>query len=121
MTVSEVIEKVKDRKPNAYADHTLLDWLNELEAMVQKNLMDTAPEGIIAYDITRDMEKELLLPRPYNAMYATYIIMMIEFNQQEFTAYNNTSELFNTQYEEAQKYYNEKYKRTSSLKIKNYM
>jgi hypothetical protein len=46
---------------------------------------------------------------------------MIEFNQQEFDAYNNTAELFNIQYEEAQKYYNEKYPKTTRLKVKNYM
>ena len=121
MTVSEVIEKVKDLKPNAYKDHTLLDWLNEVEAMVQKELMDTMPEGIREYRIEKDMEEELLLPRPYNALYETYNIMRIEFNQLEFTAYNNTAELFNKQYEEAQKYYNEKYPKTSKLKVKNYM
>ena len=121
MTVAEVLEKVKDRKPNAYTDHTLLDWLNEIEATVQKELLDTMPEGIREYQIEKDMEEELLLPRPFNALYVTYIISMIEFNQQEFDAYNNTADLFNTQYDEAKKYYNEKYPKTTRLKVKNYM
>lgn len=120
MIVSEAIEKVKERKPNAYSDQMLLDWLNEIEAQVQKELLDTAPEGIVSYKLDRDMEQELMLPRPYDVLYTTYIIMMIEFNQQEYNAYNNTAELFNTQFAEAQKYYNEKYQKTHTLKITNW-
>lgn len=120
MKVSEAIERVKERKPNAYSDSMLLDWLNEIEARVQSDLMDTTPEGVISYDIERDMERELLLPRPHDSLYLTFVIMMIEFNQQEYTAYNNSAELFNTQFADAQKYYNEKYKKVKPLKITNW-
>lgn len=120
MKVSEALEKVKERKPNAYDDHMLLEWLNEIEARVQRELMDTPPEGIFSYTITDHMEHELLLPKPYDVLYLNYIIAMIEFNQQEYEAYNNTVDLVNTQFADAQNYYNTKYGRDSGLRIKNW-
>lgn len=120
MKVSEALEKVKERKPNAYDDHMLLEWLNEIEARVQRELMDTPPEGILSYTITDHMEHELLLPKPYDVMYLNYIIAMIEFNQQEYEAYNNTVDLVNSQFADAQNYYNAKYGRDSGLRIKNW-
>lgn len=121
MIVSEALEKVKERKPNAYNDRTLLEWLNEIEARVQRELLDTAPEGIFTYSIEENMEAELLLPKPYDVLYLHYIIAMIEFNQQEYEAYNNTVELANSTFSAAQKYYNEVYGSRKRLKIKNWL
>ena len=121
MIVSEAIEKVKERKPNAYSDQIMLDWLNECEAQVQRDLMDTMPEGIFSYSIDDDMERELLLPRPYDSAYLFYIQAMIEFSQQEYSAYNNTIALYNNLISEAAKYYNRKYQKTERVKIHNYL
>ena len=121
MIVSEAIERVKERKPNAYDDHTLLEWLNEIEARVQRELLDTAPEGIFTYAIERDMERELLLPKPYDVIYIHYIIAMIEFNQQEYEAYNNTVELVNSTFLDAQKYYNQIYDTRKKYFVKNWL
>lgn len=121
MFVSEAIEKVKERKPNAYEDHMLLEWLNEIEARVQRELLDTTPEGIFTYDIERDMERELLLPKPYDVLYLHYVIAMIEFNQQEYEAYNNTTELVNSTFSAAQKYYHQIYGPRKQLKVKNWL
>jgi hypothetical protein len=121
MIVFEAIEKVKERKPNAYDDHTLLEWLNEIEARVQRELMDTAPEGIFTYSIEQDMERELLLPKPYDVVYLHYVIAMIEFNQHEYEAYNNTVDLANSVFLDAQKYYNQVYGPRKRLKVKNWL
>lgn len=121
MTVSEAIEKVKERKPNAYSDKLLVEWLNDCEAQVQRELMGVPAEGIKQYDEVEDLEQDLLLPRPYDAAYVTYIIAMIEFNQQEYNAYNNSIVMFNTQYDAAQKYYNSTFKHTMGLKIRNWL
>ena len=91
MTVNDAISKVKDRKPNAYSDESLVDWLNECEAMVQREIMLTVPDEIIQYDYPDDLDKELILPRPYAALYVSSIKMMIEYTQEEYNAYNNTN------------------------------
>jgi hypothetical protein len=120
MTVNEAIQKVKDRKPNAYSDESLNDWLNECEAMVQRELLLTVPEEIKQYEFPDDRDTELILPRPYDALYVTYITMMIQYVQEENLAYNNTLAMFNSQYQSAQGYFNKLDPNPPSLKIKNW-
>lgn len=121
MTVYEAIAKVKDRKPNAYSDESLNDWLNECEAMVQREILLTVPDEIVQYEWAKDRDKELILPRPYDALYVTYIIMMIQYTQEEYIAYNNTNNMFEEQYKSAQAYYNRLDPNPPSLRIKNWM
>ena len=121
MTVNECLAKVKDRKPNAYSEESMTDWLNECEAMVQRELLLTEPEEIVQYEWSRDMDTELILPRPYDALYVTYVIMMIQYAQEEYTAYNNSNSMFQTQYSAAQGYYNKLNPNPPSIKITNWM
>lgn len=121
MTVNDAIAKVKDRKPNAYNDESLVDWLNECEAMVQREIMLTVPDEIIQYDYPDDLDKELILPRPYDALYVSYIKMMIEYTQEEYNAYNNTNVMYQTQYQAAQGYFNRLDPNPPSIKISNWM
>lgn len=121
MTVNDAISKVKDRKPNAYSDESLVDWLNECEAMVQREIMLTVPDEIIQYDYPDDLDKELILPRPYDALYVSYIKMMIEYTQEEYNAYNNTNVMYQTQYQAAQGYFNRLDPNPPSIKISNWM
>lgn len=120
MTVNEVIAKVKDRKPNAYSDESLNDRLNDCEAMVQRELLLTVPDEIVQYAYPEDRDKELILPRPYDELYVTYIIMQIQFDQEEYGAYNNSNAMFMAQYQSAQSYYNRLDPNPPSLKITNW-
>ena len=121
MTVNDVLTKVKDRKPNAYNDESLNDWLNECEAMVQREIMLTPPEEIIQYAWPDDRDRELILPRPYDALYINYIKMMIEFVQGEYGDYNNTNSMYEEQVKAAQGYFNRLNPNPPSLKITNWM
>lgn len=121
MTVNEALAKVKDRKPNAYNDESLNDWLNECEAMVQRELLLTVPDEIVQYAWPDDRDTELILPKPYDALYVSYIKMMIEYVQEEYTAYNNTNAMFQVQYQKAQGYFNKLDPNPPSLKVKNWM
>jgi len=121
MTVNDVLARVKDRKPNAYNDESLCDWLNECEAIVQRGLFLTVPETIVQYEWPKDRDAELILPRPYDALYISYVIMMIQYAQEEYTAYNNTNMMFESQWDKAQQYYNRQNPNPPSLKIVNWM
>lgn len=121
MTVNEALAKVKDRKPNAYNDESLNDWLNECEAMVQRELLLTVPDEIVQYAWPDDRDKELILPKPYDALYVSYIKMMIEYVQEEYTAYNNTNAMFQAQYQKAQGYFNKLDPNPPSIKVRNWM
>lgn len=121
MTVNECLAKVKDRKPNAYSDESLTDRLNEIEARIQREILLTEPEEIIQYEYPKDKDAELILPKPYDSAYVYYIKMMIEFDQEEFSAYNNTLLMFNAQFADAEKYYNKMNPNPPSVKVRNWM
>lgn len=121
MTVNEVLAKVKDGKPNAYSDESLNDMINDCEAMMQRELMLTAPDEIIQYAWPDDRDNELILPRPYDMVYVYYVTMMIEFRQEEYEAYNNTKLMFEAQYQDAKGYYNRLNPNPPALKITNWM
>ncbi len=120
MLVKEAIAKVKERKPNAYSDEALLDYINECEAMIQRELYLETPEEIIQYEYPDGLEEELILPSPYSMVYVTYAIMMIQYNQEEIAAYNNSNEMFAAQLEEAQKYYNRQNENRRTVYVTNW-
>ena len=120
MLVKEAIQKVKERKPNAYSDEALLDYINECEAMIQRELNLETPEEIVQYEYPDGLEEELILPAPYNMVYVTYAIMMIQYNQEEIAAYNNSNAMFEAQFTEAQKYYNKQNENRKDYVITNW-
>ena len=120
MLVKEAIQKVKERKPNAYSDEALLDYINECEAMVQRELYLETPEEIVQYEYPDGLEEELILPSPYSMVYVTYAIMMIQYNQEEIAAYNNSNEMFAAQLAEAQKYYNRQNENRKTVYVTNW-
>jgi hypothetical protein len=120
MLVKEALAKIKERKPNAYSDEALLDYINECEAMVQRELYLETPEEIVQYEYPDGLEKELILPSPYSMVYVTYAIMMIQYNQEEISAYNNSNAMFETQLAEAQKYYNRHNENRKTIRVTNW-
>ena len=88
--------------------------------MVQRELLLTVPEEIIQYAWPEDREKELILPRPYDELYVVYMIMKIQFIQEEFGAYNNSKLMFDSLYQDAQGYYNRLDPNPPSLVIRNW-
>lgn len=121
MTVNECLAKVKDRKPNAYSDESLTDRLNEIEARIQREILLKEPEDIIQYDFPEDRDTELILPKPYDSAYVYYIKMMIEFDQEEFSAYNNSMAMFTASFQDAEKYYNKLNPNPPAVRIRNWM
>lgn len=121
MTVNECLAKVKDRKPNAYSDESLTDRLNEIEARVQREILLKDPDDIIQYSFPDDRDEELILPKPYDSAYVYYIKMMVEFDQEEYSAYNNSMAMFTAQFQDAEKYYNKLNPNPPAIKIKNWM
>lgn len=63
--------------------------LSELDGMIQSDIMLHAPEEIVSYD---NQEQELLLHKPHDGIYVTYLTAMIRQCQGEFEGFNNAQE-----------------------------
>lgn len=108
-TINEILERVDRLKPNALEDKDKARWLLDLDRRTYVELTQAdAPEVLPPEKWPEDGDKPLLVPPPYDNMYDLYLVAMIEFSREEYSAYNNTAELF----DQAQKEYRAQYRRT---------
>lgn len=103
MTPNKVIETTDRLKPNSYSEEDKLNWINELEGMVQKLVIQS--DNIKTYAYPDDMDKELLVSAPFDGIYALYLEAKIDYYNREYGNYNNSAMAFEAQFGEYKKDY----------------
>lgn len=103
MTPNKAIEIVDGLKPNTFGDEDKLRWINELEGMVQRLVIQADEIKQLSY--ADDMDKELLIPAPYEDCYTLFLEAKIDFYNKEIESYNNSALMFEAQYSEYKKDY----------------
>ena len=102
-TINKVIEYVDGVKPNAYDEEAKFHWMCELDGMVARLVMQL-PEPP-RYEFPRDMDRQLLIPAPFEAAYAQYMEAMIDYHNREYQHYNNSMQMFNATFTDFKKAY----------------
>lgn len=129
MTPSKVIEIIDGLKPNSYSDENKLRWINELDGMVKrlvfqwdekyikeieaqyekKQITEEEYNEIInktkPYSYPDDMDRELLIPAPFEDVYTLYLEAQIDYYNREYGNYNNSAMMFEARYSEYKKDY----------------
>lgn len=103
MTPNKVMEQVDAKRPNTYTEEDKMKWINDVDGMVQKLVMKT--DEIEKYKFPEDGDRELLIPFPFDGVYEFYVEAMMDFNNREYSNYNNSLAMFSTQFEEYRKAY----------------
>ena len=103
MTPNKAIEIVDRLKPNSYSEEDKLRWINELEGMAQRLVIQS--DNIIQYAYPEDLNKELLIPAPYDDVYTLFLDAKIDYHNKEYGNYNNSAMMFEAQYNEYKKDY----------------
>jgi hypothetical protein len=103
MTASKVIERVDKLLPNAYDDETKLTWISEFDGMIKK-LVFQEGDGE-PYRFPEDMNKELLVPFPYDNLYVHLLEVKIHLYNREYDDYNNLAMVFENRLSEYKKAY----------------
>lgn len=103
MTPSKAIEIVDRLKPNSYSDEDKLRWINELEGMVQRLVIQADNITQLAYP--EDMNKELLVPFPFDDIYTLFLEAKVDYYNREYGNYNNSAIMFEAQFNEYKKAY----------------
>ncbi len=109
MTISEVLAKVDEIKPNTYDDNIKIGWLSELDGKVFNELVLThehEEDAEFTGYTEADMEKELLIPFPYTDTYTNWLYAMIDYSNGETDRFSNSMVMFNNSYSTYAKYYN---------------
>ena len=82
MTITGLISKVKEEKPNTFSDAKLLQFINEIETEVAEQLCDDEFEPYSAVANT-----VLLCPAPYDRLYVSYLKAMVDYANEEYASY----------------------------------
>lgn len=118
-TPSKIIEHVDNVKINAYRAEEKFQWLCELDGMVKRVVMQEAES--VRYSYPEDMDTHLLIPHPYDGVYALYVEAMIDLCNREYEEYNNTIMVFNTKLDEYKKAYIREHPPKSAGYVRNVM
>ena len=103
MTANKVIEIIDNLRPNSYDEEIKLKWISTLDGMVRRLVIqqgDAEP-----YRYPEDMEKELLIPYPFDNAYELYVEAMIDYYNREYDYYNNSVQRFEAAFSEFKKAY----------------
>ena len=103
MTPNKAIEIVDRLKPNTYTEEDKLRWINELDGMVQRLVFKEST--VKEYVYPDDMDKELLMPAPFDDCYTLFLEAKIDYYNREYANYNNSAMMFEAQFSEYKKAY----------------
>ena len=103
MTPNKAIERIDKLKPNSYGEEEKLCWINELDGMVQRLVMQN--DEVIKYSYPEDMDRELLITAPFDDLYTSYLEAKIDYFNKEYKNYNNAAMAFESKYSDYKKDY----------------
>lgn len=106
MQIEKAIRLADELAPNALSEELKLQYINEVEGVIQSEVMRLSPSDIIVYT-EADMERELLVKPPYDRVYLAYLTAMYDFAAREYNKYSATIELYNTYMSEYTAWYAE--------------
>ena len=108
MTILEAINRIDSLKHNTYTRSDKIYWLNRVDAMVKRLIID-AHEGeevsIDGYTDTTPLETELLVPAPFDEMYLRWLEARIDYANGEYDKYNNSILIYQEAYDSYANYY----------------
>lgn len=119
MTMNKVIEYVDAVKPNVYDNNEKYQWIARLDGMVSAEVHQD--EETVVYELPRDADAELLVPAPYDDMYALFVASMIDFYNKEYTNYNNSALMFAERLEQYKAWYIRRHAAGRALNFRNVM
>lgn len=97
MTKSEVLTFVQSVKPHEFEDAVMLRWLDELEKKIACEIHGKFGREDHYTGLSGD---QLSVPSPYDKLYWTYLVSMIEFVQGTPDTYSFANGVFKEAYGE---------------------
>lgn len=109
MTIIEAINNIDELKPNGYSQEAKIRWLSRLDGKVKAEIINKheGADGTAFSEYTEDsLYTELLIPHPYDEVYALWLEAQIDYANGETPRYNNSISAFNYAYEVYERFYN---------------
>lgn len=87
MTITQLITKVREEKPNSFTDAKLIEYINEIEVEVAKELRYSYDDIPKYEDTAEDKALTLLAVPPYDRLYVSYLKSQIDYANEEYASY----------------------------------
>ncbi len=100
MTFRDVLDFTGSLRSIAYEEKILLRWLLELEGRMSVSVRGEAPGKVPSYSEGFDPSTPLLVAAPFERVYWTYLVAMIDLACGDKAAYGASYPLFLEAYEE---------------------
>lgn len=99
-TYFEIIERVDERKPNAFSEKAKLGWLTALDGRIAADIFLMGIEEVRALprSYPEAMDKEPLVGYPHDDLYDAYLEAKIDYANGDFSSYQNCMEAYNQLY-----------------------
>ena len=109
MTIIEAITRLDELKFNAYTQDDKVEWLSRLDSAVKLQIIDNhvGAENISFSGYNKDTHPNtvLLVPAPYDEVYLRWMEAQIDYHNGEYDKFNNSIVMYNTAFDNYQKYY----------------
>ena len=110
MKIIEAINRIDSLKHNTYSNNEKVAWLSRLDSMVKRLIIDTHEGGenvaFTGYDDNQDLNREMLVPAPFDEMYLRWLEAQIDYANGEYDKYNNSILMYQAAYDAYANYYN---------------
>lgn len=98
MTILEAIRRVDGLRHNTFTREEKIRWLAQVDAAVATELLDThegAAQGDFQpYDAQTPLDRQLLIPAPYDELYLHYLIAQMDYHHGELDRYNRAMGMY---------------------------
>lgn len=121
MTIGELIGYIVSVKGREFEGAVYDAWLNEVEGMVQTRVHLVPDDKVKRYDRSADEDGSfddtvLLVPFPYDKLYAPYIEAKVDFANGEYGRYENSMAMFEKFFTEYAAHYAQTYRPADAKK-----
>ena len=114
MTIREAITRLDALKFNTYTHEDKVGWLSRLDSAVKLQIIDNHDGAndisFSGYDANTPDNTVLLVPAPFDEVYLRWMEAQIDYHNGEFDKFNNAIIMYNTAFDEYQKYYTRTHK-----------
>ena len=115
-TPNKIMEHVDNVKPNAYRAEEKFQWLCDLDGMVKRIVFQE--EDGVQYSYPDDLDTQLLVPHPWEGIYALYLEAQIDLHNKDYEDYNNAITVFSEKLKEYRRAYIREHRPKSAGSIK---
>ena len=109
MTIKEAITRLDALKFNTYDEPDKVEWLSRLDSAVKLQIIDShgGSEDVTfnGYNADTPHNTVLLVPAPYDEVYLRWMEAQIDYHNGEYDKFNNSIVMYNTAFDNYQKYY----------------